>query len=421
MKFRRIKIRVKWIVVLLLLAIVGGGVPLLLAHWRSRSKPTFRKADVTRGEIVQWVKSTGTVKPVLSVQVGSFVSGPLKDVYVDFNDVVTKGQILAEVDPQTYEAQLAQADAQLESAKANLLQAKAKVVQMEHEWKRAEELLPDDAISKTDHDLATFNYESAKASAASSEAAIRQFEAAVKQVNTNIGYTVIKSPVDGVIIDRKVDPGQTVAAAYQTPELFRVAPELNKRVYIYASVDEADIGFIRDAKDADQPVMFTVDAYLDSLFEGKIFQVRLNPTTVQNVVTYSVVVEAANTELKLLPGMTANLSFQINKHTDVLRVPNAALRYLPKPEHVRTEDRKLIEGDDKETPDEKDAVATEVQQSAVEKAEALRNRNRRHIWVVEGDLLKAIEIVTGLNDNQYSEIASGELEDGQSVVTGLKQ
>jgi HlyD family secretion protein len=422
MKFPRVKIRAKWVIGLLLLGTLGGvGTPLVSAYWHNHDKPTFRKAEISRGEIVQWVKSTGTVKPVLSVQIGSFVSGPLKAVHVDFNDVVTKGQVLAEVDPQTYEAQLAQSNAQLESAKANLLQARAKCVQVEQEWKRAETLLPNDAISATDYDMAKFNYESAKASVASAEAAIKQYEAAVQQVKTNIGYTMITSPVDGIIIDRKVDPGQTVAAAYQTPELFRVAPDLEKRVYIYASVDEADIGLIRDAKDRDQPVMFTVDAYPDDLFEGKVYQIRLNSTVVQNVVTYSVVVEAPNAGLKLLPGMTASISFQIDRRKDVLRVPNSALRFFPaKPEQVREEDRKLVEGDDKETPDDQNAVS-EIQPSAVEKAEASRKRNHRHVWIVEDDLLKAVEVVTGLNDNQYSEVVSGELSEGQSLVTGVKQ
>jgi HlyD family secretion protein len=415
------RLLVKITIGLLVLGLLGGvAIPALWSYWQNHNKPSFRQTAVSRGEIIQWVKSTGTVKPVLIVQVGSFVSGPIQKVYVDFNAVVKKDDVLAEVDPKTYQAQLSQANAALDSAKANLLQATARLEQMRREWKRAEDLLPDKAISDTDYDLAKVNYLSAEASIASAAAAIKQNEAAVKQVQTNLDYTVIKSPVDGVVIDRKVDPGQTVAATYQTPELFRVAPDLEKRVFIYASVDEADIGLIRNAKERQQPVMFTVDAYPDDLFEGKVYQVRLNSIVLQNVVTYSVIVEASNTDLKLLPGMTASLSFQIDKRDDVLRVPNAALRFFPsKPEHVRPEDRWLVEGSDQPTPEENEARTVDTQLSAVEKVEASRKRNRRHVWVVENDLLKAVEVVIGLSDSQCSEVVSGDLDDGQSVVTWL--
>ena len=161
---------------------------------------------------------------------------------------------------------------------------------------------------------------------------------------TNLTYTTIRSPVDGVVIDRKVDAGQTVAAQFQTPVLFVVAPDLEKKVYVYASVDEADIGLIRDAQIARQPVIFTVDAYPKDTFQGKIFQVRLNPTTIQNVVTYTVVVESPNPQLKLLPGMTANLIFQIEIHASVPTIPNAALRFYPRPDQVRQSDRAILTG-----------------------------------------------------------------------------
>jgi HlyD family secretion protein len=210
-----------------------------------------------------------------------------------------------------------------------------------------------------------------------------------------------------------------VASQFQTPEMFKVAPDMEKRMFIFASVDEADIGLIRDAQKRQQPVMFTVDAYPNDLFHGKVHQVRLNPTTTQNVVTYPVVVEAPNADLKLLPGMTASLSFQIDKHAKVLRVPNAALRFYPKIEHVRPEDRALLEGDDRATTDDEDVRTADAQRSAMEKAEAGRNRSRRHVWIVDGDFLKAVEIVTGLSDSKYSEVVSGALEDGQNVVTGV--
>ena len=222
-------------------------------------------------------------------------------------------------------------------------------------------------------------YETAVANVAVCKATIEQSKAALELAQTNLDYTKIRSPVDGIIIDRKVDSGQTVASQFQTPELFKVAPDMEKRIYVFASVDEADIGLIRDAKEHQQPVMFTVDAYPNDLFQGKIHQVRLNPTTTQNVVTYPVVVESPNADLKLLPGMTASLSFQIDKHKNVVRVPNAALRFYPKTEHVRPEDRHLLEGEDQPTIEDPEnrTRATEIQHSAAEKIEAARKRNRR--------------------------------------------
>jgi HlyD family secretion protein len=326
---------------------------------------------------------------------------------------------LAEVDPLIYTAQRDQAKAALDCANANLMQAEAKLDQSEQEWKRAKTLHEQNAIADTDYDLSKANCQTAKANVAVCQATIEQNKASLKLAETNLGYTVIHSPVDGTVIDRKIDPGQTVASQFQTPELFRVAPDMEKRMFIFASVDEADIGLIRDAQRHGQPVMFTVDAYPNDLFKGKVHQVRLNPTTTQNVVTYPVVVESPNPDLKLLPGMTATLSFQIDKHEKILRVPNAALRYYPKVEHVRPDDRALLEGDDRATTNDEDSTIGEVQRSAMEKAEAGQKRTRRHVWIVDGDFLKAVAVVTGLSDNKYSEVVSGDLTDGQKVVTGV--
>ena len=301
------------------------------------------------------------------------------------------------------------------------MQAQAKLVQSQREWQRAEVLMPKKAIADTDYDLTKANYETAVANVAVCKATIEQSKATLDLAQANLDYTKIKSPVDGIIIDRKVDSGQTVASQFQTPEMFKVAPEMDKRIYVFAAVDEADIGLIRDAQQREQPVMFTVDAYPSDLFRGKVHQVRLNPTTTQNVVTYTVVVESPNTDLKLLPGMTASLSFQIDQHKNVLRVPNAALRYYPKAEHVRPEDRSLLEGGEQPTMEDPEARprTSETQRSAAEKTEAARKRSRRYVWIVEGDLLKAVEIVTGLSDSKNSEVISGPLKDGQSVATGV--
>jgi HlyD family secretion protein len=414
------RLLVKIIIGLFVLGVAGWlSIPPLLARLRAMNKPNYRQAEVTCGEIISVVNSSGTVKPVLNVQIGSYASGPIRAVYADFNDQVKEGQILAEVDPLINKAQHDAAAAQLACANARLLQADAKLEQTKHELKRAEELRPKKAISDADYDLAKANYQSALADVSVCKATINQNKGQLDMAKTYLDYTQIKSPVDGIIIERKVDPGQTVAAQFQTPELFKVAPEMEKRIHIHASVDEADIGLIRDAQKRQQPVTFTVDAYPNDLFHGKVFQVRLNPTTTQNVVTYPVIVEAPNAELKLLPGMTANLTFQIDKHEKIHRAPNAALRFYPKKEQVRLEDRKLLEGEDDLKTEEKDASKSDVPRSAADKAEAARKQNRRHVWILEGDFLKAVEITTGLTDGKNSEILSGSLKEGQKVVTGL--
>jgi len=193
---------------------------------------------------------------------------------------------------------------------------------------------------------------------------------------------------------------------------------MEQRMFVYASVDEADIGMIRRAKEENQPVTFTVDAYPDDLFTGVIFQVRLNPTTVQNVVTYTVVVDAPNHDLKLLPGMTATMSFQIEKHPEVIKVPNSALRYFPKPEEVNPKDRELLDGVTLAREESKETGS--IRRSAAAKAEAAKNRNRRHVWRIDGNLLSAVEIVTGINDSEYTELVSGELKSGEQLVTGVR-
>ncbi|HWY87556.1 MAG TPA: HlyD family efflux transporter periplasmic adaptor subunit, partial [Gemmataceae bacterium] len=215
-------------------------------------------------------------------------------------------------------------------------------------------------------------------------------------------------------IDRKIDPGQTVAASFQTPDLFVIAPDMRKEIYVYASVDEADIGLVAEAQRAGLPVRFTVDAYPDDLFVGKIYQIRMNSTTTQNVVTYPVIVSAANPDLQLRPGMTANISFQVGQRTDKLRIPNAALRFFPQRDQVRPEDRKLLEGAIQQEEVDEQAV-----RSAEEKAESRRLRNRRHVWVRDGEFLRAVQVITGLSDSKNTELVSGNLQDGQKLVTGL--
>lgn len=395
----------------------------VMAYWKARNKVYFRTADVEQGEIISVVNSTGTIQPVLRVEVGSFVSGPIDGLFAEFNDEVTEGQVLAKIDPRLYKAAVDREDALLRTRKAEVVRVEALLEQAANEEKRALQLRAKqpDFISDTELDQIVANRKSLEAQLLVAHAAVDQAQASLENAEFNLEYTDIKAPVAGRVIDRKIDRGQTIVAQFQTPQLFVVAPNMRERMHVFASVDEADIGLIRDAQERGAPVEFTVDAYPDDLFQGKIAEVRFNPTTVQNVVTYPVVVESPNPELKLLPGMTANISFQLEKRGDVVKVPNAALRFYPEREQVRAEDQKLLEGAEDDASgdagNEEDSSAN--RRSAAEEAEARKKRNRRHVWIAEGDLLRAVAIETGISDSRFTELVSGELKKGQKLVIGV--
>ncbi len=389
------------------------------AYWRARNQPRFRTAKVTHGTIISEVNCTGTVEPVLSIQVGSFVSGPIDDVLVDYNEHVTAGQLMAKIDPRLFEAGVLRDMAVLATNQADVARAKALVKQAENDEKRSKALraINEDYISDAEMDRFRYNREALEAQVEVAKAAVAHAEANLQNSKQNLEYTDIVSPVNGIVIDRLIEKGQTLAAQFQTPEMFIVAPDIEKEIHVIASVDEADIGLIRHAQKEGQPVRFTVDAYPDDLFEGNVFQVRMSATTTENVVTYPVVVSTANPDVKLMPGMTASVSFQVGIQEDVLKIPNSALRFYPEEKWVHPDDRKLLRGE--ETSDDEGEQATSVTLSAREKAEVSRKRNRRHVWVQEGPFLRAVEVVTGLIENKYSELKSGDLKKGQQLVTGL--
>src|SRR5262249_29293809 len=320
---------------LLILGGLAGGVVAAgvwaKSWWEQRSVPRYGTATVSRGRVETVVNSTGTVKPVRSVSVGAFTSGPIAEVYVDFNSAVKKGDLLARIDRRLLAATRDRDLAAVDTQKADLARIDALLQQAKSNEKRGRQLLSinKDYISDTDMDQLYFSRLTYEAQVKLAQASIKQAEANLKNSEANLGYTDICAPVDGIVIERKVDPGQTVAASFQTPELFIIAPEMEKHMYVFASVDEADIGLIRAAQEHGQAVKFTVDAYSGDLFEGKIAQIRKNSTTTQNVVTYPVVIEAPNPNLKLLPGMTASITFPIEAKDDVPRVPAAALRFVP--------------------------------------------------------------------------------------------
>jgi HlyD family secretion protein len=399
--------------------ILGGGgalaYPYARGYWDQRNKPEFRQVKVAKGEIVSVVNSTGTVQPVLRVQVGSFVSGPVVELLVDFNKKVKTGDLLARIDDRIYLASMTRDEAALATRNAEVARVEALLEQARNDEERARDLFAEnpDYISEAEMDQVRSNRKSLEAQLEVAKASVKQAQANLENSETNVGYTKICSPVDGMVIERSIDPGQMLASQFQAPQLFVIAPEMEEHMHIYASVDEADIGKINDAK-----VEFTIDAYPDDLFVGKIYQVRINPINTQGVVTYPVVVEAPNPQMKLLPGMTANLSFQIERREDLIKIPNAALRFYPEENLVREEDRKLLDGaaveDDRDEPD------ANVELSATQKIEANRDRNRRHVWVLEGDLLKAIEVVVGLSDNKFTELVEGPLKEGQELVSDVR-
>ncbi|MEO1526207.1 MAG: efflux RND transporter periplasmic adaptor subunit [Planctomycetota bacterium] len=419
------KIVLKLLIVFGILGAIGAAAyQPAMAYWERRNRVEWETAEVTSGDITRYVNSTGSVKPVLSVSVGSFVSGPIVELHVDFNDEVKEGDCLAKVDPRLFRASVERDQATLETQVASLERIEAQLQQALNNYQRGKSLRTKNEgyLSDREMDALTFEVKSLQAQRKLAKASIKQAEASLETSQANLNYCQILAPVDGVVIDRKIDPGQTLAAQFQTPELFVVAPDLRKKVHVFASVDEADIGLIQKAKAESRPVTFTVDAHPEDTFTGEIEQIRVSSVTNQNVVTYPVVIAAANPDLKLLPGMTASISFEVDSTTEVPKVPNAALRYFPEDvKLVREEDRKLIDGSNWKADNKEDDEEVEKEElSAADKAEARRKRKKRHVWIVDGEQLKAVEIETGLSEKGFTEMKTGELKPGDKVVTGKK-
>jgi len=357
------------------IVIIAVGITIFLGVKQRNNNPKFRLEKVVRGEIISSVTATGTVNPVTTVQVGTQVSGTIKEIYADFNSPVTKGQLIAQIDPAPFEAQVEQAKANLFSAKANKEKAEATLIDAQRTLKRNQQLFAEDLIARSDLDTAETNYETAKAALNAAEAQITQAEAALKYAETNLRYTKILSPVDGIVISRNVDVGQTVAASFQTPTLFTIAQDLTK-MQVNASVDEADIGKVK----VEQPVTFTVDAYPEITFNGKVEQVRNSPTTIQNVVTYDVIIEVANPELKLKPGMTANVTIIVAQKKGVLKIPNSALRFSPPKLDKKKEEKGL------------------------------------GVWTIKNGQLQHIPVVIGISDENFTELIRGNIREGEEVI-----
>ncbi len=384
------------ILVLVLGAAIGGW------RWRaSTRKPKLQidTARVDRGRIVAKVTATGTLSAIVTVQVGSQVSGRIAALYADFNSAVKKGQLIGKIDPALFQAAVEQARANYVAAQGNLAKSKAQALDAERQYQRNQALAERKLIAQADLDTAQANADAAKAQVEASQGAVEQARAALHQAEVNLAYTKIISPTNGVVISRNVDVGQTVAASLQAPTLFVIAEDLSK-MQVDTSVAEADVGRLRDGMAA----TFTVDAYPSETFRGVVRQIRNAPQTVQNVVTYDAVIDVANPELKLRPGMTANCTFVYAEKDDVLRVPNAALRFRPPP------DLPAFASDGRAGPRAGAGASAQARAAGA-------TPDRRTIWVIRDEKPTPVRIRSGISDGTLTEVVEGDLSSGDSVVT----
>ncbi len=359
---------------------VGLVIILALSFWlyslgRSNKSPKYKTENVERGDITATVTATGTVSALTTVAVGSQVSGIISKMYVDFNSNVKKGQLLAELDPTSLQAQVDQ-------RRADLAQVQAQERNSRLAFERAKSLLENEFISRSEYDTAEGNLNAAKAT-------VDQAQAALKQAETNLSYTRIVSPIDGVVVNRAFDIGQTVAASFQAPTLFTIAQDLT-RMQVSTTVDEADIGKIKVGKEA----TFSVDAFPERTFKGAISQIRLQSTVVQNVVTYPVLIDVNNPDLLLKPGMTANVNIPVENRKDVLKVPNAALRFQPAPEEL---------GD---RPSSRQGKFQKKQGSTI------------YTLDMNGKI-KPVSVTASITDGAFTAVESSTLKEGDDVIVGF--
>jgi len=418
------------IIGILLAASAGIGVRAYYAS-RESGAPKVATALVTRGAVTDVVAATGTLQAVTTVQVGTQVSGTIAWLGADFNSIVHKGQVIAKLDPSLFQAQVEQARASQAKTQADLDNAQVKVADARQQYGRAKDLAAKQLIARTDLDAAKLAVDLAESTVRSIQAQLVQAQAAVNQAKLNLDHTIISAPIDGIVIGRSVDAGQTVAASLSSPTVFSIAADLTE-MQVSASIDESDIGRIRPA----QRVTFQVDAYPNERFTGSVSQVRLQPTVVQNVTTYSVIVDVPNKGLKLKPGMTANVNIVIAAREDVVRVPNAALRFRPttamfaalgqtapaRPPNAETA-----------KPAGKSSSATSalnvVSKSQVAGARATtidalfgpltQVETEGRVWTYENNQLTAVPVRLGISDGQTTELVAGNLQADTAVVTNV--
>ncbi|HEY5513940.1 MAG TPA: efflux RND transporter periplasmic adaptor subunit [Geomonas sp.] len=388
------------IVVLLLLAALGVGG---YFYFKQPPKAQYKTLKVERGSIVSTVSATGTLNAVVTVQVGTQVSGTLSKLYVDFNSQVKKGQPIAQIDPALFNSAVEQARGNALNAEANLGKARVTLADTKRTLGRNRQLLEQGIIAQSDLDVAQVAYDAAQMGIRGAQASIVQTRGALKQAETNLHYATIRSPVDGIVVSRNVDVGQTVAASFQTPTLFTIAQDLTK-MEIDTSVDESDISRVK----VGQPASFTVDAYPEQQFTGSVIQIRNAPVVTQNVVTYVTVIGVSNKDLLLKPGMTANVSVQTQKKDDVLKIPSAALRFKPKAgkEEKGARGGKGA-GDGSSGREQKGPGAKGVQKRAA---------GQRVYLLKEDGTPTPVSVTTGISDGGLVELVQGELKEGDEVI-----
>ena len=390
--------------ILLTTAALLTGTVALTAFYRhgAAAEPALTTAAVSRGDVVQSVKATGTLEAVTTVQVGSQVSGTIAALLADFNSQVKKGQVVARLEPSLFQTQIDQARATLVKLQSDAERSRVALEDARVQQRRAETLSSQQLLPTSELESARVATAQADAALKSAQAQISQARAALGQAEVNLSHTTITAPIDGIVISRNVDIGQTVAASMQAPVLFTIAQDL-RHMQVNASVDEADIGKIAPT----QLVSFQVDAYPGKTFAGSVRQVRLAPVVDQNVVSYVTVIDVPNPELQLKPGMTANVAITIARADDVLKVPNAALRYRPDAATLKTH------------------VQTATQQAGqrprAERAQGEPGQARRRVWVLSGESLSAVRVETGVDDGTTTAIVGGDLQEGARVVTGAAQ
>ena len=372
-KLKKLKIKKRYICILIGILFVG----FISFSAAKKNHVEYETAEIQRRTITQVVETSGTINPVNTVSVGSTVSGLISAIYVDFNSKVTKGQLLAEIDPRTFQATVDQNAANVASARAELANKQAAYEMSAKTLRRYKNLYAKSFIPKSELDQAEADYKADIAQVNAARAKITQTQAQYNQSMVNLNYTKITAPVSGMIISREIDLGQPVAASFQAPELFTIAQDLEK-MQIEVNVSEADIGEVKEGQD----VTYTLDGYPNSEFYGKVTQVRISPTTVSNVVTYSVIVTVDNSDLKLKPGMTANVSIITAKNENVLAVPNIALKFTPKTDGTKYKSQGL--------------------------------------WVKNGLKMERINITTGASDDSYTEVKGENVYEGEKILVGIK-
>ncbi|MFA6104699.1 MAG: efflux RND transporter periplasmic adaptor subunit [Victivallaceae bacterium] len=430
----------RWLIITVSILILGGGIAAGIWYYRNNSADSavsYRTAKVQSGDLVAGINATGTIEPEEVINVGAQIAGQIlsfgKDrngKTIDYGSEVEEGTVLARIDDIMYAAEQLQAEAQVRLAQASALRAEADLKQMaakldlaQRDWARAQKLRPSQALAESAYDSFKSALDAAIANKAVGEAAILQAkatqassEAMLQKAQRNLSYCTIKSPVNGIVIDRRVNIGQTVVASLNAPSLFLIAKDL-KRMQVWVSVNEADIGKISPG----QPVTFTVDAFPDEVFKGEVGKIRLNASMTQNVVTFTVEVITDNSSGRLLPYLTASVQFEQARRSDVLQVANAALRWTPKPEQIspQFQNQPAANGETPEKNKEKDKDK-DKDKGKKKRRDKAGEQKAGLVWVQDGDHVKPLKVNVGITNGSTTEVSGDEIRDGMEIIVGQR-